>query len=69
MGGVYSLGTSEQLPIAILLSATAGFFIYIAASDIIPDIHEQPHRVGMIQALALLVGVVLVGALITILGV
>lgn len=66
---VYLLGTSEQLPIAVFLATTAGFFVYIAASDIIPDIHEQPHRIGMIQAFALLVGVVLVGALITALGV
>lgn len=64
---VYSLGSSDQLPIAALLSATAGFFVYVAASDIIPEIHEQPRRPGMFQAFMLVVGVVLVGWLITLL--
>ena len=64
---VFLMGSSEQLPIAPLLAITAGFFIYIAASDIIPDIHEQPRRQGMIQAATLLIGVVLVGSLITVL--
>ena len=44
-------------------------FIYIAASDIIPDIHEQPRRVGTIQALVLLLGVVFVGTFITLIGI
>lgn len=62
---VYLLGTSEHLPVAPLLAMTAGFFIYIAASDIIPDIHQQPRRRGMVQAATLLVGIVLVGGVIT----
>lgn len=37
----YSLGTTELLPVSLFLAITAGFFIYIAASDIIPEIHEQ----------------------------
>jgi zinc and cadmium transporter len=57
------------LPIAELLAMTAGFFIYIAASDIIPDIHEQPRRVGTIQAGVLLLGLGLVAVVITMLGV
>lgn len=66
---VYWLGSDEHLPIGMLLSVTAGFFLYIAASDIIPDIHEQPYKTGMIQAGALVTGVVLVGLIITLLGV
>jgi zinc and cadmium transporter len=66
---VYLLGTQEKLPVDILLAATAGFFIYVAASDVIPDIHEQPHRIGMLQAGSLVVGVILVGTFITLLGV
>lgn len=66
---VYTLGSDEHLPVDILLSMTAGFFLYVAASDIIPDIHEQPQKTGMIQALALVVGLVLVGWFITLLGV
>jgi len=37
---VYSIGGSESAVVPYLLAITAGFFIYIAASDIIPEIHE-----------------------------
>lgn len=65
---VFLLGTAGELSIGPLLALTAGFFIYIAASDIIPDIHEQPRRIGTIQALTLVVGIVVVGVVITLLG-
>lgn len=65
---VYLLGSQEQLPIDVLLAVTAGFFLYIAASDIIPDIHEQPHRIGMIQAFTLLLGILAVGGVIALLN-
>lgn len=64
---VYFLGSTEQLPMAPLLAITAGFFIYIAASDIIPDIHEQPRRIGTIQAAILVSGIVMIGGLVTVL--
>ena len=66
---VYSLGSDAHLPVAPLLALTAGFFIYVAASDIIPEIHEQPHRTGMIQAVMLLTGIAVVGTVVTLLGV
>ena len=66
---VYLLGTTVAVPVAQLLALTSGLFIYIAASDIIPDIHEQPHDVGTKQALVLVLGIVLVGAVIHLLGV
>ena len=66
---VYILGSDQHLPVDIMLAATAGFFLYVAASDIIPDIHEQPQKIGMIQAAALVVGVILVGFVIMLLGV
>ena len=66
---VYMLGSDHHLPVDVLLALTAGFFLYVAASDIIPDIHEQPHKIGMIQAGALVVGVIFVGTVITLLGV
>ncbi|MBH2007335.1 ZIP family metal transporter [Candidatus Saccharibacteria bacterium] len=59
---VYGLG--GQLPISepLLLAITAGFFIYIAASDIIPAIHAEPkRRAANLQAVVLLVGVIFVG--------
>ncbi len=65
----YLLGTAVHLPEGELLALTSGFFIYVAASDIIPDIHEQPHKIGTIQALVLVVGIVFVGAVIKLLGV
>lgn len=67
--GVYLLAKDSQAFVPILLALTSGFFLYVAASDIIPDIHEQPRKIGTIQAAMLLLGVVLVGCAITMLGV
>lgn len=48
-----------------LLALAAGFFIYIAASDIIPTIHAEPKiRVANIQTVVLLAGIVMVGVMI-----
>ncbi len=66
---VYLLGSSVVLPIGPLLALTSGFFIYVAASDIIPDIHEQPRRLGTVQAGILVVGMILVATVIKLLGV
>lgn len=66
---VYFLGSDAYVPTGPLLAMTAGFFIYVAASDIIPDIHEQPRRVGTIQAAMLVIGIVLVATIVTLLGV
>ena len=66
---VFNLGKDISELVAPLLAMTAGFFIYVAASDIIPDIHEQPQKVGTIQAMMLVIGVILVGLVITLLGV
>jgi zinc and cadmium transporter len=66
---VYLLGDTVHLPVAELLALTAGFFIYVAASDIIPDIHEQPRNVGTMQAAVLIGGIVLVATAIHLLGV
>jgi zinc and cadmium transporter len=66
---VYSLGKDLGAFVGPLLAITSGFFIYVAASDIIPDIHEQPRKIGTIQAAMLVAGVVIVGWVITLLGV
>ncbi len=66
---VYWLGAAVQLPEAQLLALASGFFIYVAASDIIPEIHEQPRRMGTIQAGVLLVGLAFVAVISTLLGV
>jgi zinc and cadmium transporter len=66
---VYVVAKDSHDFVPILLALTSGFFLYVAASDIIPDIHEQPRRIGTVQALMLLLGVILVGIVITMLGV
>lgn len=66
---VFLLGNQIHLPEAELLALTSGMFIYIAASDIIPDIHEQPRRLGTVQAMVLVASVVIVGSIIRLLGV
>lgn len=45
-----------------LLAVAAGFFIYIAAADLIPTIHAEGHtKTANIQALVLLAAILLVG--------
>lgn len=49
-----------------LLALAAGFFVYIAASDIIPTIHaETKLRIANIQTLIMIGGIVIVGLLIS----
>lgn len=59
---IYALGSVIDFNPAPLLAVAAGFFIYIAASDIIPDIHEKPRREGNLQAAMLLLGVFVLAA-------
>lgn len=66
--GVYLLAKDSHEFVAPLLALTSGFFLYVAASDIIPDIHEQPRRVGTIQAIILVASIVLVGLFIISMG-
>ena len=56
LGGLYSIDAAP------LMAVAAGIFIYIAASDLIPDIHERPRKEGNLQALLLIGGVVTIGA-------
>lgn len=63
----YVLGAGNDWPLSYALAIAAGFFIYIAASDIIPEIHENPRKLANVQAALLIVGVIvitLVGTLI-----
>lgn len=65
----FYLGQAVVLPLGPLLAVTAGMFIYIAASDIIPDIHEQSRRVGTWQAGILVTSMAVMGLIIVALGV
>ncbi len=55
------LGGAIDLNVAPLLALAAGFFIYIAAADIIPDIHERPYKEAPAQVALLLIGVAVIG--------
>lgn len=49
----------------VLLALTAGMFIYIAASDLIPTIHnETSSRVANLQTLIFIIGITLVSAMV-----
>lgn len=61
-GITFSVGHAAFFPIAELLAVTAGFFIYIAAADIIPEIHEKPRKQANIQAVMLILGILIVSA-------
>lgn len=61
----FALGDAMRIDPSPLLAAAAGFFIYIAAADIIPDIHEKPHTEGRVQTLCLLLGVAVLAAVLT----
>lgn len=57
------LGSGDNLPLGLLLGLSAGFLLYIAMSDVIPEIHENssPKRLLDWQPLLLLLGVIVVG--------
>ncbi len=56
------LGARINLPVGELLAITAGLFVYIAASDLIPAIHhDSKKRFGRSAALILLFGILIVG--------
>lgn len=54
----YFIG-GDQIPLSMLLSLTAGFFIYIAASDIIPEIHHENRQgFALVETFLMFLGVV-----------
>lgn len=62
----YSLGSEDMLPIGFLLGLSAGFLLYIAMSDVIPDIHEKSQKKYFFdwQPALLIIGVLCVGLVI-----
>lgn len=64
----FTIGQSFELRLDIVLGIVAGFFIYIAVSDIIPSIHENESKVfAGPQTLLLILGVLVVSLTSTIL--
>lgn len=56
------LGSNSALPLGELLAVTAGLFIYIAASDLIPTIHQTSRgKPTYVSAALLILGVLVVG--------
>jgi zinc and cadmium transporter len=61
----FLLGESFDIPLTPVLGIVAGFFIYIALSDIIPSIHSKTSRRRlMYESVILLAGVIVVGLLV-----
>ncbi len=62
----FSLGSEERLPIGVLIGLSAGFLLYIATSDIIPQIHERAPKDKLFdwQPVLLIFGAVVVGLVI-----
>lgn len=60
---MFRIGSEEVLPIGILLGFSSGLLLYIALSDIIPDIHENASKKNFFdpQPLIFLLGVITVG--------
>lgn len=57
----YIFGNFLQPYLPIALAATAGFFIYIAASDLIPEIHYEKRRgVALLKTALLFLGVLVI---------
>jgi zinc and cadmium transporter len=57
----YALGNILHDYIAIFLATTAGFFIYIALADLIPEIHHEKRRgFAIIETSLLIVGIVFI---------
>lgn len=64
----FTLGNSEELPLGAILGLSAGFLLYIAMSDIIPEIHENSSKKRLFdwQPIMLLLGVIVVAVMINI---
>lgn len=57
----YLLGETLEGYIPMLLAITAGFFVYIAASDLIPEIHHEKRKgFAFIESLLLIAGVIVI---------
>lgn len=56
----FVLGNFLEGYIPMFLAITAGFFIYIASSDLIPEIHyEKRHGFAAIESLLLILGIII----------
>lgn len=57
----YALGNALENYMPVFLALTAGFFIYIATSDLIPEIHYEKRRgFAFIESLLLVFGIAMI---------
>lgn len=57
----FFLGSNASLPTGAILGLSAGFFIYIATSDLIPTIHEEAKgKFAKLPALLIILGILVV---------
>lgn len=64
----YSLGNILEGYMPMLLAVTAGFFIYIASSDLIPEIHHEKRKgFAFIESSLLILGVVIMAVSVSLL--
>jgi len=64
----YLLGNILEGYISMLLAVTAGFFIYIASSDLIPEIHHEKRKgFALIESLLLIAGVIVMAVSVSLL--
>ncbi len=65
--GFYFLDGLENY-VPYVLAFTAGMFIYIACSDLIPELHKDSQKRGWKEVIPFILGIVLLGGMIRILG-
>jgi zinc and cadmium transporter len=66
--GTFLLGNVLEGYIPIFLAITAGFFVYIAASDLIPEIHYEKRKgFAFIETVLLILGIVVIWTSVTLL--
>lgn len=51
----YAIGSADHLPVGVLIGVSAGFLLYIAMSDVIPELHEHPQSKRLFDPQPLLV--------------
>lgn len=62
---VLILGNSNALNINLLLSTTAGGFIYLAGSDLIPELKKETRlKVSILQLIAIVIGILIMYGLV-----
>jgi zinc and cadmium transporter len=65
----FMIGSRFEAVLPALLAITAGFFLYIAASDLIPEIHHENRKgFAVIETTLMFAGVATIWIFITILG-